>query len=355
MPNKNLFEEQILSLIDKGIEANKFHISNMKLSDYLISGGILSLCIFENITFSKCTIRDSFFRKVRFVNCDFIECNISQNYFMECNFFNCSFNLCNIEESSFSQSKLCEIEYTKAMFDFVTFIDTEVNISRFIECSGQNLLFMSVDNIKQILFESCEIQTLLLNKIDFSCIHFAGRCKFQNLIALNSYADGFDFSSLYLSQSQFTDSKLINSNFSNCIIENASFKGCSLSGSSFVNSTLNTSLFLECYAEKTNFSNSILKLTNLSSSTFKDCNFRNSKLDMTMLTKSDFLNSEFINCGKAAYCDFSYSNLDGVDFMGTQFKDTKFHASIIDGCKNFNPAGTIGTNNELLEAETWIN
>ncbi len=89
------------------------NIGDKEFNDLVVSGALLSLTRFENVTFRSCVFFASRMENVSFANCTFIDCKFQFTKVDHCHFANTSLENCSWEASTTNKSSFysCSMDY----------------------------------------------------------------------------------------------------------------------------------------------------------------------------------------------------------------------------------------------------
>jgi len=89
------------------------NIGDRKFNDLVVSGALLSLSHFENVTFCSCVFFATCLENVSFANCTFIGCKFQFTTLTHCHFANSSLRNCVWEASNINKSNFynCEMDF----------------------------------------------------------------------------------------------------------------------------------------------------------------------------------------------------------------------------------------------------
>ncbi len=104
-------------------------LSNCFHKDLNVSGSLLSLSTFENVTFFGCIFFGSRFAECTFKNCKFVGCEFK---FLQME--NCTFIACEFEANEWLSSSLRENEFLSTQLDYKTAVVAAQNVNKIKDC-----------------------------------------------------------------------------------------------------------------------------------------------------------------------------------------------------------------------------
>ncbi|HLE10161.1 MAG: hypothetical protein A2504_05350 [Bdellovibrionales bacterium RIFOXYD12_FULL_39_22] len=104
-------------------------ITSCNIEDIVVAGALLSLTVFENVTFKNCIFFASRLENCQFLSCNFIGCSFQFTNIIYCDYHFSTFEKCSWE-TSFAKNSLfsrCEID-----FKSLHYLDVVGNKNRFL-------------------------------------------------------------------------------------------------------------------------------------------------------------------------------------------------------------------------------
>ncbi|CCG20017.1 conserved hypothetical protein [Taylorella asinigenitalis 14/45] len=279
----------------------------------------IPLTTFLDSTFRNCVFERAFFSYTNFLNCKFENCKIKNSEFSNItfdgcifndselsnwtivnsfSFLNCSFTNCFLDDlsntrvivknNSFNNCVLNDLDFMRSFLSEITFEETKFirsgfsfgrahNIS-FIKCDLDSFAFVLVKSIKNIMFDSCNI--------DKFCI--TPGSKVTGFKFMNSTMNHSGLRETILSKFEVLDCNLEGNDFSSIIANKSKFIKSSFRESLFIRSDLSESLFDSCDFAYVNF-----KGINLSDSLIKKSSFFSTELSMHLSDRTTTIDCNF--------------------------------------------------------------
>jgi uncharacterized protein YjbI with pentapeptide repeats len=256
--------------------------------------------------------------KIQLYNVKFINSNLESTNFQDSILNNVHFISSNLEGSNFANCKLSN----------VTFCDTNLKNSFFDNCNVYPLSKLKIENQEALNFNNCD-----LTDASFVKATLCGNFENSNI-----------------SNTTFSESKIIATNFYSCILNNTIFTKSffmyfgTQSNNSQSDNNKKTESSIYCYfgpkpnfaenakevIQKENiinckFDSASMKLVNISNSIITDTDFEDTDLSKAKLYKCEFIRTTF------TACSLKPANLSYVDASFSEFKEqcnlnqVKFH------------------------------
>jgi len=319
-PHETLTREKVVELHAKGVSFAMKILSDLDLSGLDLSGIDLSMAICKKTNFTKTNLSNAKFEQVSCEEANFTEAKLhntkmSMSTFKKAILNKTVFDGSHLDMLLFDSATMKSCLFKDTTLDGTVFKEMNVEDTTFESCHFLNVNFMK-SSIKESFFNNSKVEGFLLSESEMSHCDLL-YLDASKILFNKSHVESCDFSRSKLYNTRMLkSSSFLNCNFSYANMEKTSIIEVTLERCNLQQTILNKSLIKQSEIKHSDFRAVVAKQGRFEYSSFQECSFIYINLFKGSLRRMDL-----------KICDFSHSNLYGVEMYKTKLFEVKLNGA----------------------------
>jgi len=311
-----LTREKVIELHKEGKSFKSKNISGLDLSDLDLSGIDLTQANcnetdFTNTNLSGANLKQTNCTKANFTKTDLGSAKANMTIFKKAKFEKTVFNNIEINNALFDSTAIKDSLFDRAILNGAVFKEMVIDNTVFKYCDFIQAAFLK-STLQKSNFSDSTFKKSIFSESD---IH---NCAF-----LNIDADAMLFNKTKVIQCDFLRAKLNNLR----LLKQSTLQQCNLSYAIMQKSSIFEAFMDDCQLQKADLSKSMIRQSQINGCNFNGVIAKGSRFEYAMAKNCSFIGINLLRGSlrrmDLKFCDFSNSNLYGVEFYKTKFYEVK--------------------------------